>query len=279
MKAWVFESLGQDVSSALPPPPRPKTEWERYGHYLWIMILVVLLGGAAFAAEQYFAADSYSNWAAIVVAGDYHAHNGADTEAFDNARRDIAAKLHDIGFSPDNIVQFSVRPERYRDTQPLSSDVGTISRWLWTLSGQAHGGCLVYFTSHGAPQGLVLGNSILSPDSLENIVDTACGDRPTVVILSACYSGVFVPALKGANRMIMTAARPDRTSFGCTSSDRYPYFDACLLDDLPDVHGFPELADRVKDCVTQREQESNVSPPSEPQVSLGDDIAAHLPGW
>ena len=29
--------------------------------------------------------------------------------------------------------------------------------------------------------------------------------------------------------MVLTAARPDRTSFGCGEADKYPYFDDCFL--------------------------------------------------
>jgi hypothetical protein len=279
IKAWFAASVGREAPAVPAPPPRQKTEWERYGSYLGITLIVLALAGAVAAAKLIFFNDPFADWAAIVVAGDYHAHNGADTEAFDNARRDVSNQLQRIGFSQDNLIEFSVRPERYPDTKPLLSDVATISRWLWNLAGQAQAGCLVYFSTHGAPQGLVVGNGLLAPDTLESMVEGACGDRPTVVILSACYSGVFVPVLKGDNRMIMTAARPDRTSFGCTSSDRYPYFDACVLDDLPDVHDFVELADRVKDCVAQREHDSNVYPPSEPQVFVGNDIAANMPSW
>ena len=31
----------------------------------------------------------FSNWAGIVVAGDWHAHSGEPSEVFDNARRDL----------------------------------------------------------------------------------------------------------------------------------------------------------------------------------------------
>ena len=37
------------------------------------------------------AAGPFADWAAVVVAGDFHAHSGADSEAFDNARRDVSA--------------------------------------------------------------------------------------------------------------------------------------------------------------------------------------------
>ena len=54
-----------------------------------------------------------------------------------------------------NLRQFSVRPERYNDTSRRKSDLRPIYDALVDLTGQAKGGCLVYFSSHGAPQGVV----------------------------------------------------------------------------------------------------------------------------
>jgi hypothetical protein len=57
-------------------------------------------------------------------------------------------------------------------------------------------GCLLYFTSHGVPTAMVFGEAPrMTPDMMANIVRAACGTRPTVVIVSACYSGIFVNAL------------------------------------------------------------------------------------
>ena len=55
----------------------------------------------------------FADWAAVVIAGDWRAHNGQPSEVFDNGRREIAKKLVSVGFRPSNILQFSVRPERY----------------------------------------------------------------------------------------------------------------------------------------------------------------------
>ena len=85
------------------------------------------------------------------------------------------------------------------------------------------------------------------------MVNQACGVRPTVVFVSACFSGVFVPALTGPNRMVMTAARPDRSSFGCREEDQYTFFDDCVLKAMPTAGTFALLADAVKACVTKKE--------------------------
>ncbi len=151
----------------------------------------------------------------------------------------------------------------------MVSDPDLIGEKLAELGAQAQGGCLVYFSSHGSPSGVVVGPNLLSPAGLSQIVDNACGERPTVVILSACFSGVFVEPLGEPNRMVLTAARPDRSSFGCGSSDRYPYFDACVLQTLPAASDFADLGRKVQVCVSDREKATGMTPPSEPQMFLG----------
>jgi hypothetical protein len=222
-------------------------------------------------------ASTFSDWAAVVVAGDWHAHDGGPSEAFDNARRDVSQALVRAGFDPANIRQFSVRPELYKDTHPEKAEVGGIYSALSELAGKAQGGCLFYLTSHGAPQGALLDQGILVPDVLADMLDKACGKRPSIVVISACFSGVFVPELAEPNRMVLTAARPDRTSFGCGQDDKYPYFDTCFLSSIPTAHDFQALGVTVQRCVRQREIATKVSPPSEPQLFVGGALKPVLP--
>jgi hypothetical protein len=220
---------------------------------------------------------AFANWAAVVVAGDFHAHDGGPTEAFDNARRDVTTALIGAGFSADHIQQFSVRPERYPKEKVLPAQPSIIAGSLEYLSRQAREGCLIYFSSHGAPEGIVLNDGLFRPAAMAAMVDNICGQRPTVVILSACFSGVFIPTLKDANRVILTAARPDRTSFGCTQNDRYPYYDDCIISSFPKASNFSGLASAARACVAAREIKEGASPPSEPQLSVGGAIGPDLP--
>jgi len=222
------------------------------------------------------AASPFADWAAVVVAGDDHAHSGALTEAFDNARRDVARALVGAGFQPRNLRQFSVRPERYKD-RPAKSSLDNIYDGLAEAARAAPGGCLAYFSSHGAPEGVLVDDQVLAPGVLDAMLEQACGERPTVAIISACFSGVFVPALAANNRMVLTAARPDRSSFGCGEADRYPYFDDCLLRTFGQARNFPHLAGLVQACVAAREVETQMSPPSEPQFWIGPRLAPILP--
>jgi hypothetical protein len=246
---------------------------------MWLALAVAVVAAALIVGSAYVRAGSYSDWAVVVVAGDWHAHDGSPTEIFDNARRDVSRALVDVGFNPSNIVQFSVRPERYPSAHPLRTEIGNIADTLWDLSNRTSGGCLVYFSSHGTPGGVLVGQTILQPAKLDSIVSNACAARPTIVVISACYSGAFVNALEGSNRMVMTAARADRSSFGCGGNVKHPYFDDCFLSSIDEVSDFRALAVRTKECVARMEKQTGMTPPSEPQISIGSGIAAHLPAW
>ena len=76
------------------------------------LVLAGLIGCAAPVLAQ---AGAFSDWAAVVVAGDWRAHSGAPSEVFDNARRDVARSLVSAGFAPDprciDIVAAPAPPE------------------------------------------------------------------------------------------------------------------------------------------------------------------------
>lgn len=216
------------------------------------------------------ASAGFAQWVAVIISGDDRAaHVDEPTETFDNARRDLGRALERRGFTADHLEEFSVEPQRHPDTHPDPARLADIAAGLKSLASRAPDGCLVYLTSHGSPDGAVLGDRLLPPRALASVVTNACGARPTIVVVSACYSGVFVRYLSGPRRLILTAARSDRSSFGCGESDRYPYFDGCMLESLPASIDFIDLAGRARRCVANREKSEHMSPPSEPQVSVG----------
>jgi hypothetical protein len=226
------------------------------------------------------AATPFAGWAAVVVAGDDQgAHDGAPTRAFDNARRDVAAALARRGFSGANIAQFSLHPELYPADHAGRTDLAPVATRLREIASRAPDGCLVYFTSHGSPDGVVVHNHIVPPAVMAAIVEGACGKRPTAVIVSACFSGVFVPALAAPNRFVFTAARRDRSSFGCSENDHYPFFDGCVIEVLPRARDFIDLADQVKRCVGAREDSEGMRPRSQPQLFVGPAFRAEEPAF
>jgi Peptidase C13 family. len=233
-------------------------------------LLLALSAAPAFAR-------GFEDWSAVVIAGDWRGSGGGPTEAFDNARRDVAQALGRMGFQARNLRQFSTRPERYRDTSPAKAELETIYAAMQELTPKTPGGCLLYITSHGTPDGAVVDKRILPPGVLAAMLDQTCGRRPTVVVISACFSGIFIAPLAAPNRMVLTAARPDRTSFGCGEADKYPYFDDCFLSTIGQSADFQALALATRECVRQRELAEKVSPPSEPQLFVGPELRPILP--
>jgi Peptidase C13 family len=73
-------------------------------------------------------------------------------------------------------------------------------------------------TSHGSQEGLAVnaGRSAktLEPSNLADMLKRT-GIRYKVVIISACYSGVFIPPIANADTLVITAADANHSSFGC----------------------------------------------------------------
>ena len=95
---------------------------------------------------------------------------------------------------------------------------------------------------------------LLSPDELTGMLDRGCGRAPTVLIVSACHSGTFLTeAMTQPNRVVITAARTDRTSFGCSDEYQYTFFDECVLGALPGAADWGTLYNDVTSCVNDKE--------------------------
>lgn len=227
--------------------------------------ILILLGLAASpACAQTATGSRFDGWASVIVAADWRGQ-GQPIQAFDNARRDLVSGFLAAGFSRADMVDYSLRPD-----VPNPTTVQAMAEGVAEVTQRATRGCMLYFTSHGSPDGIVFGPDLmLSPVMMSRAIQNWCGDRPTVVVVSACFSGVFAEALSGPNRLVMMAARRDRTSFGCGADSTYPYFDGCVIESLPSADHFLALASAVKTCVSRRETEEGLTPPSEPQLSVG----------
>ena len=76
-----------------------------------------------------------------------------------------------------------------------------------------------------------------------------------VILISACYSGGFIDALKDDHTLIMTAARRDRTSFGCADENDFTYFGrAFFKESLPASTSFQDAFQRAEKLVREWER-------------------------
>ncbi|HVJ33710.1 MAG TPA: C13 family peptidase [Terriglobia bacterium] len=203
-------------------------------------------------------------WSVFLVAGD----NAAPV--FDNAIARFDSLLRGPAFAPVHL--FSA--DEAAGSELATSD--NLSAALAQLPTGRDDGCLVFITSHGGRDGVAMKADFdhdqrLTPARLGTLLDDSCGSRSTVAIVSACFSGIFLD-LAAPNRIILTAARADRTSFGCGAEFTYTYYDSCLLDQWPHAPNFQLLYDAVVGCVREKERKLGITP-SEPQAAFGAQVA------
>ena len=143
---------------------------------------------------------------------------------------------------------------------------------------------LLYLTTHGSEDHTLLVD--MDPLPLDQIgandLAGILGEHPfkhKVVVVNACYSGGFIPPLHGPGTMVITAARADRSSFGCGEQSQLTWFGhAFLVDALNRTGDFAKAFQLARKEVAQWEKRDGYKP-SEPQMDIGPGIQAQLNAW
>lgn len=134
---------------------------------------------------------------------------------------------------------------------------------------------VLFITTHGQPDGAAvirehnrLG-ATLRPNHLRDMLNAA-NIRNRVVIVSACFSGAFIAPLMDDNTILLTAAAPNRSSFGCQPQRDWTFFgDAFFNQELRNGGALISAFDDAKRTIERWEREQNLSPPSNPQRFVG----------
>ena len=139
----------------------------------------------------------------------------------------------------------------------------------------------LFLTSHGSEdhhfslEFWPLRFKTLDPATLRKLLDES-GIKRRVVVVSACYSGGFVEALKDANTLVITASAPDRNSFGCSNEADFTYFGKAYFDEaLRQTYSFVGAFEKAKPVIAEREKQQDYKG-SEPQIAVGEEIAGPL---
>ncbi|WBH16108.1 C13 family peptidase [Sphingomonas radiodurans] len=139
---------------------------------------------------------------------------------------------------------------------------------------------VLYTTSHGARYGIVYndgdqGFGAISPTRLWSTM-SQLGIRNRLIMISACYAGVFVPLLSNDTTAIVTAASASKTSFGCQADNDWTFFgDALINHALRKPQPLAAAADEAVRTIAGWEREGKLDP-SDPQVSIGPGAAVWL---
>jgi hypothetical protein len=133
----------------------------------------------------------------------------------------------------------------------------------------------VILTSHGSRAGLAVKagrlTQTLTPSDLAAML-ARTGVRHKVVVISACYSGVFIPRLANPDVLVITAADADHPSFGCEDKAEWTYFgDAFFNVALRQAKNLKDAFLVARALVRMREQREHFEP-SNPRMAGGANV-------
>ncbi len=139
---------------------------------------------------------------------------------------------------------------------------------------------LLLMTSHGEPSGfgLRLPSEVitqLTPQEVASALDNE-GIKNRIVIVSACFAGVFVPPLTNDNTIVITASDAKSTSFGCAPERDWTYFgDAFFRQSVRPGRDFQHAFDNAR-VLIQGWELMDRAKPSNPQAHFGPALVAKL---
>jgi hypothetical protein len=186
-------------------------------------------------------------------------------ESFDTAGRSLALMNHSATLAAVPIA--------------TASNLRTSLMELGELLNPEEDVLMLFVTTHGSPEHELAFD--LPPLRLKQVNPTVLarmladsGIKWKIIVLSACYSGGFIEALKDDNSLIITAADATHQSFGCEADSDFTwfsraYFDQALREEARSGRfSFVGAFERAKQLVAEQEKASG-NEASNPQMFLG----------
>jgi peptidase C13-like protein len=139
---------------------------------------------------------------------------------------------------------------------------------------------VLLMTSHGTPSGfaLRLPNEVTSELTPQEVAGTLAkeGIKNRIVIVSACYSGTFIPPLANDDTIVLTASDAKNASFGCAPERDWTYFgDAFFRQSLRPGWDLQHAFDNARVLISGWELMDR-APPSNPQGHFGPALVGKL---
>jgi hypothetical protein len=169
------------------------------------------------------------------------------------------------------IVRFNSRKSGDATIEALAATLETVAKRLDSSTDVL----FLILTSHGSPDGLDVTfgrrTATLTPSRLSDLLDRA-GVRYKVVIISACYSGVFIPHLATPDTLVITAADANHPSFGCEDRAKWTFFgDAFFNVALRQSKTLRDAFTTARSIILSREVRNGFEP-SHPQMAGGANV-------
>jgi hypothetical protein len=237
----------------------------------WIASAILLVACVGFGVGDRALANEAGAKANVIAFGFYGDQDVFQSEA-QRAAAIVAAKYGRGGMV---IVRANIGARRAAMIADLRSAVAEVA-------ARADGGDDVLFlilSSHGSRAGIAVKSGAvtetLSPGEVGAMLDGA-GIGRRVIIVSACYSGVFARALADSRTVVITASDADHASFGCRGGNAWTDFGrAFFAQALPRASGLSEAFATARSLIERQEAASNETR-SNPQMAGGEAVLARL---
>lgn len=219
----------------------------------------------------------FNDWYFLGVAGAYY-QDVFRTEV------ETARNLFDNRFKTSGRSLVLINNNESVLTQPIATRT-SIKKSLQRFSEQMNidkDVLVLFITSHGSEDHEIELNYVpleienITPNWLRKTLDES-KIKNRVIILSACYSGGFIPSLQNSDTLIIAAADAKRASFGCSDDADLTYFGRAFIDQaLRKEHGFFSAFDQARQNIFQRERSEGFET-SNPQIWVGESMRQNLP--
>jgi len=198
----------------------------------------------------------------------------------------FSRELFDKNYGTSNRSITLINNKATVDRFPVAS-VGNLKRTLANIGSKMNKDediLFLFVSSHGGKNsgvsvqlgGLYLED--LSVSILSKILKES-GIKWKVIVISACYSGAYIDALKDKNTMIMTSSKSDHVSFGCSDDAEFTFFGKALIKEaLLQTDSFDLAFQKAKALVDTWETKEGYSH-SEPQLYTASGIEHALANW
>jgi Peptidase C13 family len=205
----------------------------------------------------------------------------ADQDVFVNELNGTIASLSKALPVDGRVLRLVNQPGAKRAAPVATRDtIAAAIRSVSELMAKDEDVLILFMTSHGTRGGFALqlpGRPLVefAPRELARMLDAA-GIKHRVVVVSACYSGAFVPPLANDNTIVITAADARSPSFGCAPGRDWTYFgDAFFNRSLRPGVDLQRAFNSARLIISEWELAENLSP-SNPQAHFGPAVVEKL---
>jgi hypothetical protein len=232
--------------------------------------LIKIVTAGLFASVMFFASAPFPAWASprvtVLAFGLFGAQSVFESEA-KGAASIVAQRM-----GADPVV---VRANTKTRGEVTIASIGNILQSTAERMDRESDVLFLILTSHGSQDGVAVEagrrSEVLSPVDLAHMLNRA-GVRHRIVVISACYSGVFLRPLANDDTLVITAADSNHSSFGCQDKVKWTYFgDAFFNTALRHTADLRQAFDEARAIVRKRELRYHLVP-SNPQIAGGKNI-------